>query len=78
MGKDFKNIQQNSTILLYNGFVVRSFAPFVGNGDNYQSKPIQKYTTQGKTTVKRDASVLDNSTFLYVAVMTSTDDGHND
>jgi len=73
-----KKIHQNSTILLYNNFVVHSFAPCVGHADHYQSKPIQKYITQGKITIKRDASVLDSSTFLYFVVMASTNDGHND
>lgn len=76
--KDSKKIQQNSTILLYNNFVVYSFDLCVGHGDHYQAKPIQKYITQGKITVQRDASVVDNSAFLYVVVMASPDDGHND
>jgi hypothetical protein len=75
--KDFRKIQQNSTILLYNNFVVYSFALCVGRGDHYQAKPIQKYITQGKITVKRDASVVDNSAFLYVVVMPSPDDGQS-
>ena len=77
-GKDFKKLQQNSTILLYNNFVVHSFVPCVRHEHHFQSKPIQKHTTQGKITIKRDASVLDNSIFLYVVVMAATDDDHYD
>jgi len=62
---------------LYNNFAVHSFAPCVGHGDHNQTNPIQKYITQGKISAKREASVVDNSTLLYVVVMISTDDGHN-